>query len=160
MITKKIFISILFIIVSDLTYGQKLTKTDSSKLLTTWKKTSKYILSKNTLKLKELCLDTIECALCGYRNDTIVDNIKSLSYFLSYGLIKLNDNKKLWEVISTHKPIIVVGSLGEKDEKTYGLTYTLYLANELGKNHESVQVIFDYVIKRNDFKLAAITTVP
>lgn len=144
-------------------YGQNLTKADSTKLLTTWDKTSKYILSKDTVKLKTLFLDTIECTLCGYRNDTIVDYIKSVSYFFSNGLVKLNGNKKLWTIISSTKPNIIVSSYADKlgrEEKVYGISYTLYKPNELGKKHEGVQVIFDYVIRQNSFKLTTISTVP
>ena len=144
-------------------YGQKLTKADSVKLLSTWEKTSKYILSKDTLKLKALCLDTIECTLCGYRNDTIVDYIKPVNYFLTNGLIKLNDNSKLWTIISSSKPNIIVSGYIDKQgrgERVYGIAYTLYKPNELGKKHEGVQVIFDYVIRQKKFKLSGISTVP
>ena len=144
-------------------YGQKLTKTDSVKLLSTWEKTSKYILSKDTLKLKALCLDTIECTLCGYRNDTIVDYIKPVNYFLTNGLIKLNDISKLWTIISSNKPNIIVSGYIDKQgrgERVYGIAYTLYKPNELGKKHEGVQVIFDYVIRQKKFKLTGISTVP
>ena len=144
-------------------YGQNLTKADSTKLLSTWGKTSKYILSKDTVKLKALCLDTIECTLCGYRNDTIVDYVKPVNYFLKNGLIKLNGNNKLWTIISANKPVIVVSGDIDKlgrGEKVYGIAYTLYKPNELGKNHEGVQVIFEYVLRQKSFKLAAISTVP
>ncbi len=121
------------------------------------------MLSKDTLKLKALCLDTIECTLCGYRNDTIVDCIKPVNYFFSNGLIKLNDNEKLRKIISTDKPILgKTGSMlvhGNREE-TYGVIYTLYKPNELGKNHEGVSVVFDYVKRQNSYKLVSISTVP
>ena len=145
------------------TYGQYLTKADTAKLISTWDKTSKFILSKDTIKLKALCLDTIECTLCGYRNDTIVDYIKPTSYFLKTGLVNLNANKKLWTIISTNKPDIVVSGYIDKlgrGEKVYGIAYTIYKPNELEKKHEGVQVIFDYVIRQKEFKLSSISTVP
>ncbi len=121
------------------------------------------MLTKDTIKLKELCLDTIECTLCGYRNDTIVDYIKPVNYFLKNGLIKLSDNTKLWTIIATDKPDIIVSGYNDNlghGERVYGIDYTLYKPNELGKKHEGVQVVFDYVIRQKNFKLAAITTIP
>lgn len=144
-------------------YGQNLTKADSIKLLNTWNVTSKYMLSKDTIKLKALCLDTIECTLCGYRNDTIVDYIKPVNSFLKNGLIKLCDNSRLWTIIATDKPDIIVSGYIDKfghGERVYGIAYTIYKPNELGKKHEGVQVVFDYVIRQKNFKLAAITTIP
>jgi hypothetical protein len=163
MTTKQIPTTILLFMFYVVIHGQNLTKTDSTKLLRTWDKTSKYILSNDTVKLKALCLDTIECTLCGYRNDTIVDYIKSVSYFFSNGLVKLNGNKRLWTIISSTKPDIIVSGYTNKKghvEKLYGIAYTLYQPNELGRKHEGVQVIFDYVIRKNNFKLTTITTVP
>ena len=144
------------------TQSQNLSKHDSLKLLTTWDKTYKYILSNDTAKLRSVSLDTLECTLCGFRNDTIVDYIKPISDFFKIGLIHLNSNKRLFNAISLSKPQIISGYYGTESNKqiTYGIVYTLYPSNELGEKHEGVQVFFDYVIRENKFKLHGITTVP
>ena len=144
-------------------YGQNLTKADSTNLLDTWNNTSKLILSKDTLKLRGLCLDSIDCTLCVNFNDTVTGYTQSIDFFLKNCLVKLIDNKKLWAIISTEKPDIYMSSYTDKlghEETTYGLAYTIYKPNELGKRHEGMQVIFDYVKRQKNFKLTSISTVP
>ncbi len=160
---KQVLVFIFFSVFLRTIYAQNITKLDSAKLLNCWNKTSLYILSRDTLKLRGLCLDSVDCTLCGFHNDTIVDYIKPIDYFLKNGLTKLIGNKKLWKIISSNKPDIMVTGFIDKHgrgENVYGIAYDYYKPNELAKNHEGIQVVFYYVIRQGNFKLTAISLVP
>ena len=159
----KIKLTLLLVIICITSYSQKINKQDSLKLVSTWQKTTKYILANDTFKLRALCLDTIACGLCGYRNDTIVDDVKSINDFLQNGLIKLRSNQKLWAIVANSVPIYAKSGYmfiqGHK-EITYEVIYTYHEPNELAKKHEGVQVVFDFVLTQGNYKLASISTVP
>ncbi len=144
-------------------WGQNMSQVDSVRLFATWKKTADYLRTKDTVLLRTLCLDSIYCTLCGFRNDTIVETDKPLSIFFKDGLDHINANKKLWKIIDSETPDLMVSGyidkIGNKD-RVYGIAYLLWKPNELGKKHEGVQVVFDCVLRNNEFKLSSISTAP
>lgn len=133
------------------------------RLLATWKKTVDYLRRNDTTKLRTLCLDSIDCRLCGFREDTIIDTYQPLPIFFKHGLDKLNSNKKLWTIIDSQKPDLIVSGYIDKNgkgERVYCIAYLYWKPNEIAINHEGGQVLFEYVLQKNGYRLTSISTVP
>jgi hypothetical protein len=143
--------------------SQEISSSDSSKLLNTWTKTAQLLKTSDIAALKRVCMDSILCGwICGSRLDTI-DQAMSFGKFVESGLPAYNEDKKLAHIISTTKPSIFIGgySVGPLGKEwLYTVAYTYYKANELAKYHEGMQVTFNFIIRKGEFKLAHIMTVP
>lgn len=154
---------LLFFLFASGILAQKLSRADTVRLLATWKKTANCLRTKDTLRLRTLCLNSVDCKLCGFPDDTIIDAHKPLAIFFTHGLDKLNADKKLWKIIDSEQPDIIVSGYIDKNgngERVYCIAYLYWKQNEIAKNHEGGQVLFDYVLRKGDFKLYSITTVP
>lgn len=163
MTMKPVVLTLLFVLFSSVFLAQKLSPVDSVRLFATWKKTADFIRINDTTKLRTLCLDSIDCKLCGFRDDTITDTEKPLSIFFKHGLDKINSNQKLWKIIDSETPDLIVSGYIDKNgdgERFYSIAYLFWKPNELAKDHEGAQVVFDFVLRKNKFKLFRICTVP
>jgi hypothetical protein len=161
--TRSVFFTILFALICSSFRAQKLSQGDSIKLVSTWNKTVEFLRTKDTVNLGAICLDSIDCKLCGFRDDTITDTNKPLTLFFKSGLDKLNSNQKLWKIINSKSPKIILSGYIDKNgngECIYSIAYLFWKPNELGKKHEGGQVLFDYVLRKSDFKLFSISTLP
>jgi hypothetical protein len=161
--TKSVFFNILFALICSSFWAQKLSQGDSIKLISTWNKTVEFLRTKDTTKLRIFCLDSIDCKICGFRDDTITDTNKPLTFFFKSGLDKLNSNHKLWKIINTESPKIVVSGYIDKNGdrmRIYSIAYLFWKPYELGKKHEGGEVLFDFVLRKDDFRLFSISTIP
>jgi hypothetical protein len=135
-------------------------KTDTVLLLKTWEKTRLLLEEKDTIKLREVLLDSIHCELCGFRNDTVVDLDKPISYFFKNGLNTLTSYKRLWTKIRKDKPELFITVFFKGNEKRYSILYTTYLKGELGPKHGGCAAVFEYVLRDGGLKLFYISTIP